>query len=174
MICACLVPARGVGGLDATRLGGMRTDRRHGFDDHGLHPDGQQARARDHQRGAVPITGFAPERLTLAHIRVDLLQPAAFDHDGNDLFRGGAMQAFRQRHREIICALGCGAEDKALRVGEFGHCVSGPDRAARDCATFYRGKPATLAGRVVRTSSAYSAYSPSLNALSVMRFSSLA
>jgi hypothetical protein len=67
------------------------------------------------------IAGFAPVRFPLSQVGIDFLEPAASDHHADDLFRSGAMQPLGQRHREIVRALGCCAEDKALRIGEFGH-----------------------------------------------------
>jgi hypothetical protein len=130
----------------------MCADRGHGLDHDGFYPDGEQTRVGDDQRGAVTIAGLAPERLAFAQVGVDLFEPAASDHHGDDLFRGGTMQPLGQRHRKIVGALSGRAEDDGLRVGEFGHLSLRPDRAARHCAAFHRGKPAALAGRVIALS----------------------
>ena len=99
----------------------MLADRRHGFDDHWFDPDRQQPCVGDDQRHAVPITGFAPEGVTLAEVSIDFFEPATVDHHAHDLRGGGTMQPLRQRHGNVVCALGACGQDQVLGFGEIGH-----------------------------------------------------
>ncbi len=87
-----------------------------------LDPDGQQARVGDHQRAVVAVTGFPSERLAPAHISVDILQPAAFDHLGNGHLRRRARQPLGQWHGDAVRALGSGRQDGGLGFSQLGHC----------------------------------------------------
>jgi hypothetical protein len=108
-----------------------------------------------------------------AEVGIDLFQPAARDHRGDGLLRGGAMQAFGQRHGQIAGAGRRAAEDDGLGVGEFGHGSSPWIRAAI-IAGLLRPQAAQARGRSSGGAGDQRACSPSPKALSVMRFRRLA
>ena len=62
-------------------------DRGHRLHHHRLDANRQQSRIGDHQRGAVVVAGFPPERFAPAQVGVNLLQSAVADHLGDGHLR---------------------------------------------------------------------------------------
>ena len=118
-----------------------------------------------HQRSAVTVAGFAPDRIAVRGIT--LLDQVFAEQAGDDLVGSAALEVSRQRQDVPVATLAGGAENNELGIRELHRDASFVADAAGPFRRFHDPEPRRFRGRSIRLCGVCDlACSPSWKALS--------